>query len=83
MPHIPGHNGGMMGSPPGASQPPMGQPPMGAEAPMGQSPMGAGAPVDDAADVVMTDKGHLDPNPIPITKENVIQCLNDINDGKW
>ncbi len=41
------------------------------------------APVDEAADVVMTDKGHLDPNPIPITKENVIQCLNDINDGKW
>jgi len=41
------------------------------------------APVDEASDVVMTDKGHLDPNPIPITKENVIQCLNDINDGKW
>jgi len=41
------------------------------------------APVDEAADIVMTDKGHLDPNPIPITKENVIQCLNDINDGKW
>jgi len=41
------------------------------------------APVDEAADVVMTDSGHLDPNPIPITKENVIQCLNDINDGKW
>ena len=41
------------------------------------------APVDEAADVVMTDSGHLDPNPIPITKENIIQCLNDINDGKW
>ena len=41
------------------------------------------APVDEAADVVMTDKGHLDPNPIPITKEHVIQCLNDINDGNW
>jgi len=41
------------------------------------------APVDEAADIVMTDKGHLDPNPIPITKENVVQCLNDINDGKW
>jgi len=39
------------------------------------------APVDEAADTVMTDKGHLDPNPIPITKENVIQCLNDINTG--
>ena len=41
------------------------------------------APVDEAADVVMTDSGHLDPNPIPITKENIIQCLYDINDGKW
>ena len=41
------------------------------------------APVDEAADVVMTDKGHLDSNPIPITKEHVIQCLNDINDGNW
>ena len=41
------------------------------------------APVDEAADVVMTDKGPLDPNPIPITKEHVIQCLNDINDGNW
>ena len=41
------------------------------------------APIDEAADVVMTDKGHLDPNPIPITKEHVVHCLNDINDGKW
>ena len=39
------------------------------------------APVDEAADVVMTDKGHLDPNPIPISKEDVIKCLNAINDG--
>ena len=39
------------------------------------------APVDEAADVVMTDKGHLNPNPIPISKEDVIKCLNDINDG--
>ncbi len=39
------------------------------------------APVDEAADIVMTDKGHLDPNPIPITKEDVIKCLNDIKDG--
>ena len=27
------------------------------------------------------DKGHLNPNPIPISKEDVIKCLNDINDG--
>ena len=39
------------------------------------------APVDEAADTVMTDKGHLNPNPIPISKEDVIKCLNDINDG--
>jgi len=37
--------------------------------------------VDKAADTVMTDKGHLDPNPIPIKKENVIECLNDIKAG--
>ena len=39
------------------------------------------APVDEAAGVVMTDKGHLDPNPIPISKDDVIKCLNAINDG--
>ena len=39
------------------------------------------ADVSEAADVVMTDRGHLDPNPIPISKEDVIQCLNDINSG--
>ena len=33
------------------------------------------------ADVVMTDRGHLDPNPIPISKDDIIKCLNDINDG--
>ncbi|MFZ9006395.1 MAG: iron-containing alcohol dehydrogenase, partial [Nitrosopumilaceae archaeon] len=35
----------------------------------------------EAADVVMTDKGHLDPNPIPISKEDVIKCLDDIKAG--
>ena len=39
------------------------------------------ASVDEAADVVMTDKGHLNPNPIPVSKEDVIKCLNSINDG--
>jgi succinate semialdehyde reductase len=39
------------------------------------------ADVEQAADVVMTDKGHLDPNPIPISKEDVVKCLNDIKDG--
>ena len=37
--------------------------------------------VDKAADTVMTDRGHLDPNPIPISKEDVIKCLNDIKAG--
>ena len=37
--------------------------------------------VSEAADTVMTDRGHLDPNPIPVTKENVMQCLEDIKAG--
>ncbi len=36
---------------------------------------------DEAADIVMTDKGHLDPNPIPIAKEDVVKCLKDIKAG--
>lgn len=39
------------------------------------------ADVSEAADTVMTDKGHLDPNPIPISKEDVIKCLEDIKAG--
>jgi len=39
------------------------------------------ADVSEAADVVMTDKGHLDPNPKPVSKEDVIRCLEDINAG--
>ena len=39
------------------------------------------ADVDQAADVVMTDRGHLDPNPISISKEDVVKCLNDIKAG--
>jgi succinate semialdehyde reductase len=40
------------------------------------------APVDQAADIVMTDRGHLDPNPIPVTKEDVMHLLQDIVNGK-
>jgi len=36
------------------------------------------ADVSKAADTVMTDRGHLDPNPIPISKEDVMKCLEDI-----
>src|SRR4030066_305464 len=39
------------------------------------------ADVSVAADTVMTDRGHLDPNPIPISKEDVIKCLEDIKSG--
>ena len=39
------------------------------------------ADVSEAADVVMTDRGHLDPNPIPISKEDVVKCLEDIKAG--
>jgi malonic semialdehyde reductase len=39
------------------------------------------ADVEQAADVVMTDRGHLDPNPISISKEDVVKCLNDIKTG--
>ena len=39
------------------------------------------ADVSEAADVVMTDTGHLDPNPIPISKQDVVQCLEDIKAG--
>jgi len=39
------------------------------------------ADVSDAADTVMTDRGHLDPNPIPISKEDVMKCLEDIKTG--
>jgi succinate semialdehyde reductase len=39
------------------------------------------ADVSEAADTVMTDKGHLDPNPIPISKEDVMKCLDDIKAG--
>lgn len=39
------------------------------------------ANVYEAADVVMTDRGHLDPNPLPVSKEDVVQCLNDIKSG--
>lgn len=39
------------------------------------------APVDAAAETVLTDRGHLDPNPIPVTKEDIMKCLNDIKSG--
>ncbi len=48
---------------------------------MGFDKLDLKADVSQAADVVMTDKGHLDPNPIPISKEDIVKCLNDIKAG--
>ena len=35
-------------------------------------------PIDQAAEVIMQDHTHLDNNPIPITRDNVIYCLEKI-----
>ncbi|MGB8777406.1 MAG: iron-containing alcohol dehydrogenase, partial [Nitrososphaeraceae archaeon] len=35
-------------------------------------------PLDQAADVIMPDRGHLDNNPIAVTKEDIIKCLGEI-----
>lgn len=35
-------------------------------------------PLDEAADVIMPDRGHLDNNPIPVTKQDVKKCLDEI-----
>lgn len=35
-------------------------------------------PLDEAADVIMPDRGHLDNNPINVTKEDIIKCLDQI-----
>jgi succinate semialdehyde reductase len=33
---------------------------------------------DSAADVILPDRGHLDNNPIPVTKHDIISCLDEI-----
>ncbi|HJT48553.1 MAG TPA: iron-containing alcohol dehydrogenase [Nitrososphaeraceae archaeon] len=35
-------------------------------------------PLDDAAEVILPDRGHLDNNPIPVTKDNIVACLGEI-----
>ncbi len=35
-------------------------------------------PLDQAADVIMPDRGHLDNNPILVSKQDVIKCLDEI-----
>lgn len=38
-------------------------------------------PLDEAADVIMPDRGHLDNNPKEVTKEDIIKCLDEIVNG--
>ncbi|MCY3975748.1 MAG: iron-containing alcohol dehydrogenase [Thaumarchaeota archaeon] len=38
-------------------------------------------PIDQAADIIMTDVGHLNPNPIKVNKNDIMKCLTDINNG--
>jgi malonic semialdehyde reductase len=33
---------------------------------------------EEAADVIMPDRGHLDNNPIPVSREDIVQCLDEI-----
>ncbi len=37
--------------------------------------------LDEAADVIMPDRGHLDNNPIDVTKQDVVKCLDEIVNG--
>jgi succinate semialdehyde reductase len=34
--------------------------------------------LDEAADVIIPDRGHLDNNPIEVTKQDIINCLDEI-----
>lgn len=38
-------------------------------------------PLDEAADVIMPDRGHLDNNPKEVTKDDIIKCLDEIVNG--
>jgi len=38
-------------------------------------------PLDEAADVIMPDRGHLDNNRIEVTKEDIVKCLGEIVNG--
>jgi succinate semialdehyde reductase len=35
-------------------------------------------PLDEAADVIMPDRGHIDNNPIEVNKEDIVKCLGEI-----
>jgi len=34
--------------------------------------------LDEAAGVIMPDRGHLDNNPIPVTKQDIVNCLDEM-----
>jgi len=38
-------------------------------------------PLDEAADVIMPDRGHLDNNPIEVSKQDIVNCLGEIING--
>ncbi|MDQ3885125.1 MAG: iron-containing alcohol dehydrogenase [Thermoproteota archaeon] len=38
-------------------------------------------PLDQAADDILPDRGHLDNNPIAVTKQDITQCLDEIVNG--
>lgn len=35
-------------------------------------------PLDEAAEVIMPDRGHLDNNPIEVSKQDIVKCLGEI-----
>jgi malonic semialdehyde reductase len=41
-------------------------------------PLSLKQPLDQAADVIMPDRGHLDNNPIDVTKQDIVKCLDEI-----
>ena len=38
-------------------------------------------PLDEAANVIMPDRGHLDNNPKDVSKEDIVKCLDEIVNG--
>jgi succinate semialdehyde reductase len=45
-------------------------------------PLSLKQPLDQAADVIMPDRLHLDNNPIEVTKQDIIKCLDEtVNDN--
>ena len=41
-------------------------------------PLSLKQPLDQAAEVIMPDRGHLDNNPIEVTKQDIVKCLDEI-----